>query len=97
MLRWCDTRDMTADCHTKGCVDRAAILALMRGEFQFVHAVRDYTVKVKQAAGSLQQPQQHPSESSSASASSPTYACSTYNTTPFYFESQSEYNTCQHY
>ena len=74
MLRWCDTRDMTADCHTKGCVDRAAILALMRGEFQFAHAVKDYTVKVKQAV-SQQQQQQHPSDTSSASASAE--ACST--------------------
>ncbi len=21
-IQWCDTRDMTADAHTKGCIDR---------------------------------------------------------------------------
>ena len=42
-LRWCDTRDMTADCHTKGSIDRAAILLLMKGIFKFLHAVKDFT------------------------------------------------------
>ena len=32
-LRWCDTRDMSADAHTKGVVPRDAILALMKGFF----------------------------------------------------------------
>ena len=47
ILRWCDTRDMTADCHTKGSIDRTAILELMKGNFQFEHEVKDYEVKVK--------------------------------------------------
>ena len=42
LLRWCDTRDMTADCHTKGSIDRACIIKLMTGEFSFVHPVKDY-------------------------------------------------------
>ena len=45
ILRWCDTRDMTADCHTKGSIDRSAILELMRGNFEFEHEVKDYEVK----------------------------------------------------
>ena len=44
ILRWCDTRDMNADCHTKGSIDRACILRLMLGEFEFVHPVKDYEV-----------------------------------------------------
>ena len=39
-LVWADTRDMTADCHTKGSVDRQAILALMLGNFKFQHPVK---------------------------------------------------------
>ena len=41
-LRWCDTRDMTADAHTKGSIDRSALLRLMRGVFRFEHAVKDF-------------------------------------------------------
>ena len=33
---------MTADCHTKGSIDRSAILALMQGRFAFKHDVKDY-------------------------------------------------------
>ena len=47
ILRLCDTRDMTADCHTKGSIDRTAILELMKGNFKFEHEVKDYEVKVK--------------------------------------------------
>ena len=46
VLRWSDTRDMTADCHTKGSVDRQAILNLMRGLFSFAHAVKDFTPRL---------------------------------------------------
>ena len=41
-LRWCDTRDMNADCHTKGSIDRHAILELMKGRFKFAHAVKNF-------------------------------------------------------
>ena len=53
VLRWCDTRDMTADCHTKGSIDRAAILELMKGNFKFEHEVKDYEVKVKRTPATL--------------------------------------------
>ena len=39
-LKWCDTRDMTADGHTKGSVDRQALLQLMNGIFKYSHAVQ---------------------------------------------------------
>jgi hypothetical protein len=39
-ITWCDTRDMTADGHTKGAVSRDALLALMNGEFSYRHAVQ---------------------------------------------------------
>jgi hypothetical protein len=48
-LRWCDTRDMSADCHTKGSIDRAAILQLMKGFFQFKQAIKDFTALRKKA------------------------------------------------
>ena len=41
-LRWCDTRDMTADCHTKGSIARQTILELMLGDFTFKHKVLDF-------------------------------------------------------
>ena len=41
-LRWCDTRDMNADCHTKGSVDRAAILKLMLGQYSHAHPVKNF-------------------------------------------------------
>ena len=40
--RWCDTSDMDADAYTKGNICREAILALMRGQLTYVHAVKDY-------------------------------------------------------
>eukprot|EP00933_Yihiella_yeosuensis_P082878 TRINITY_DN9689_c0_g1_i1.p1 TRINITY_DN9689_c0_g1~~TRINITY_DN9689_c0_g1_i1.p1 ORF type:complete len:204 (+),score=30.19 TRINITY_DN9689_c0_g1_i1:157-768(+) len=39
-LRWSDTRDMNADCHTKGSVERSTILALMAGYFVFKHSTK---------------------------------------------------------
>ena len=39
-LKWCDTRDMTADGHTKGAVDRQMLLNLMDGIFQYKYAVQ---------------------------------------------------------
>ena len=47
VLRWCDTRDMLSDCHTKGSIDRGPILRLMQGHFEFAHAFRDYSGKAK--------------------------------------------------
>ena len=39
-LKWCDTRDMTADGHTKGSVSREALLQLMNGHFKYKHATQ---------------------------------------------------------
>eukprot|EP00959_Pyramimonas_sp_CCMP1952_P320472 6706519-Pyramimonas_sp.AAC.1 len=33
--QWCDTRDMTADGHTKGSVDRELLLEVMSGTQSF--------------------------------------------------------------
>ena len=41
-LEWCDTRDMSADGHTKGTIDRDVILKLMLGKFAYQHAVKRY-------------------------------------------------------
>jgi hypothetical protein len=41
-IRWCDTRDMTADGHTKGCIDRVLLLSVMCGHQRFNHEVKDY-------------------------------------------------------
>ena len=41
-LRWCDTRDMTADGHTKGCIDRALLLKLMAGNQAFLHTLKKH-------------------------------------------------------
>ena len=42
-LQWCDTRDMTADGHTKGCIDRKLLVELMKGHQQYTHEVKSYT------------------------------------------------------
>ena len=41
-IQWCDTRDMTADGHTKGCIDRKMLLDLMSGRQQFNHPVKTF-------------------------------------------------------
>ena len=41
-LEWCDTRDMSADCHTKGSIERDVILALMLGELEYHHEAKPY-------------------------------------------------------
>jgi hypothetical protein len=41
-LVWADTRDMSADGHTKGSIDRRMLLDLMKGNFRFNHAVKRY-------------------------------------------------------
>ena len=42
-LQWCDTRDMTADGHTKGVIDRAGLLALMEGQQKYSVCVKRYS------------------------------------------------------
>ena len=41
-VQWCDTRDMTADGHTKGSIDRALLQDIMDGKQVFNHAVKKY-------------------------------------------------------
>ena len=41
-VRWCDTRDMTADGHTKGSVDRKALIDLMHGKQIYEHDFKTY-------------------------------------------------------
>ena len=40
-LVWCDTRDMTADAHTKGTIDRSALHLLMKGSRERSHEVKE--------------------------------------------------------
>ena len=42
-IQWCDTRDMTADGHTKGCIDRKMLLDLMTGHQTYQHDVKRHT------------------------------------------------------
>ena len=42
-IRWCDTRDMVADGHTKGCIDRKCLIDLMHGKQSFQFDVKLYT------------------------------------------------------
>ena len=41
-IQWCDTRDMTADGHTKGSIDRTLLFEVMDGKQSFTHAVKRY-------------------------------------------------------
>jgi len=41
-IQWCDTRDMVADGHTKGSIDREMLLKLMKGQQSYAHAVKSY-------------------------------------------------------
>ena len=41
-VQWCDTRDMTADGHTKGCIDRELLLEVMQGRQSFKHPVKEF-------------------------------------------------------
>ena len=41
-IQWCDTRDMVADCHTKGSIDRTALIRAMIGEQTYKHETRKY-------------------------------------------------------
>jgi hypothetical protein len=42
-IQWCDTRDMTADGHTKGSIERDLLLQLMAGNQAYKHDVKRYT------------------------------------------------------
>ena len=41
-VQWCDTRDMTADGHTKGSIDRELLLQVMSGYQSFKHELKKY-------------------------------------------------------
>jgi hypothetical protein len=47
VLRWADTRDMTADGHTKGKVSRDAQISLMQGHFKHLYEYKDYAFSGK--------------------------------------------------
>ena len=36
-IQWADTRDMNSDGHTKGTIDRQALLDVMMGKFTYQH------------------------------------------------------------
>eukprot|EP00959_Pyramimonas_sp_CCMP1952_P032260 677176-Pyramimonas_sp.AAC.1 len=42
-IQWCDTRDMTADGHTKGSVNREMLLQVMGGTQSFKHDLKRHT------------------------------------------------------
>ena len=41
-IQWCDTREMTADGHNKGCIDRKLLIKLMHGIQTFQHATQKH-------------------------------------------------------
>eukprot|EP00959_Pyramimonas_sp_CCMP1952_P458303 9476401-Pyramimonas_sp.AAC.1 len=45
--QWCDTRDMTADGHTKGCIDRAVLHQVMEGNQSFKCEVQMYIDRIE--------------------------------------------------
>eukprot|EP00959_Pyramimonas_sp_CCMP1952_P015394 326221-Pyramimonas_sp.AAC.1 len=53
-LQWCDTRDMTADCHTKGSIDREMLLQVTGGIQAFKHDLKSHTpYRAGQTSGSV--------------------------------------------
>jgi hypothetical protein len=42
-IQWCDTRDMTADGHTKGSIDRRLLLEVMKGQQTYKHDIKVHT------------------------------------------------------
>eukprot|EP00959_Pyramimonas_sp_CCMP1952_P424259 8886544-Pyramimonas_sp.AAC.1 len=42
-IQWCDTRDMPADGHTKGSIDRDMPLQVMGGKRTFKHDLQRHT------------------------------------------------------
>ena len=55
-VQWCDTRDMTADGHTKGSVDRKTLINLMQGKQIYEFAVKNYKPFHSDQDSSAQQP-----------------------------------------
>ena len=54
-IQWCDTRDMTADGHTKGQIDRKLLLEVMSGHQTYRHSVKRHTPhrgEIAQSVGS---------------------------------------------
>ena len=41
-IQWCDTRDMVADGHTKGSIDRHLLLEAMQGRQEYKYDVKRY-------------------------------------------------------
>ena len=41
-IQWCDTRDMVADGHTKGSIDRRMLIQVMQGHQDYKHEVKRY-------------------------------------------------------
>ena len=41
-VQWCDTRDMSADGHTKGSIDRDLLLQAMEGKQKYKHDVKAF-------------------------------------------------------
>ena len=46
-LRWYDTRDMSSDGHTKGSVERTAILNLMNGHYRPEHETKEHSAPAR--------------------------------------------------
>ena len=42
-VQWCDTRDMAADGHTKGSIDRDLLLKLMIGQQKYLYDIKSHT------------------------------------------------------
>ena len=49
-LKWCDTRDMSADGHTKGAIDRHALMSIMHGHFRYKHVIQSSLKQIRKAA-----------------------------------------------
>ena len=41
-VQWCDTRDMSADGHTKGSIERDSLLEVVSGHQSFKHDVKRF-------------------------------------------------------
>ena len=46
-FRWIDARDMSADAHTKGAIDREALLKFARGTLEMKHGRKEYESQSK--------------------------------------------------
>jgi len=49
-IQCCDTRDMTAEGHTKGCVGRTGLLEVMAGRQTYKHPVKGHSPSQRNAA-----------------------------------------------